>query len=246
MFGLFGKKPGLPTPEQALPGRAQAMLVPAKHFVLGTPLDGPFPVGIQLALFGNGCFWGTEKQFWQLPGVYSTAVGYAGGLTPNPNYREVCSGLTGHNEVVRVAYDPDRISYADLLKAFWESHDPTQGMGQGPDRGTQYRSGIYCYTPEQKQIALASQAAYQAVLKAKGYGAITTEIIDVPTFYFAEEYHQQYLDKPGSRPYCGAQPTGADLPHPDQWNLPAELKSQLTAHPEVWSKNFAECPVVPH
>jgi peptide-methionine (S)-S-oxide reductase len=201
LFGL-GKKLSLPTPEQALPGRSEQMPVPSTHFVNGNPLKPPFPEGMELAMFGLGCFWGAERKFWQLKGVYSTAVGYAAGLTPNPTYQEVCTGKTGHNEVVLVVFDPEVISYENLLKAFWESHDPTQGMRQGNDVGTQYRSGIYVYSESQKNLAEASKQAYEAALKSSGYGSITTEIIDAPEFYYAEAYHQQYLAKnPGG--YCG-------------------------------------------
>ena len=192
----------MPAPDQALPGRSTAMAVPDRHYVNGNPLTPPFPAGLELALFGLGCFWGAERKFWQQPGVYSTAVGYAGGYTPNPTYQEVCSSLTGHNEVVRVVFDPSQISYGDLLRLFWESHDPTQGMRQGNDVGTQYRSGIYVYSETQQQQAEASRAAYQQALQGAGYGLITTEIITAPEFYYAEAYHQQYLAKnPGG--YCG-------------------------------------------
>lgn len=201
LFG-FGKKMSLPTPEEALPGRTEEMPVPERHFVNGNPLKPPFPAGMELAMFGLGCFWGAERKFWQQEGVFSTAVGYAAGITPNPTYREVCSGLTGHNEVVRVVYDPTVISYETLLKIFWESHDPTQGMRQGNDSGTQYRSGIYVYSEAQRQAAEASRDAYQQALTQAGYGKITTEILDAPPFYYAEDYHQQYLAKnPGG--YCG-------------------------------------------
>lgn len=201
LFG-FGKKLSLPKPEEALPGRKEEMPVPAAHFVNGHPLKPPYPVGMEVAMFGLGCFWGAERKFWQQEGVYTTAVGYAAGYTPNPTYQEVCSGLTGHNEVVLVVYDPTVISYETLLKVFWESHDPTQGMRQGNDSGTQYRSGIYTYTPEQLQLAQASRDAYQTALKAAGYKEITTEILEAPEFYYAEGYHQQYLAKnPGG--YCG-------------------------------------------
>src|SRR6187402_158108 len=179
---MFGKSVSLPTKAEALPGRAQPMLVPAAHFVNGNRLEPPFPNGLQRAVFAMGCFWGAERKFWQMPGVYSTAVGYAAGLTPNPNYREVCSGATGHAEVVLVVFDPKVVSYEDLLRTFWESHDPTQGMRQGNDVGTQYRSGIYVTSPEQRQVAEASKAAYQKVLSANGYGPITTEIVDAPEF----------------------------------------------------------------
>jgi peptide-methionine (S)-S-oxide reductase len=197
----------MPDPGEALPGRAEAMAVPERHDVNGHPLKAPFPQGMQQAMFGMGCFWGAERKFWQAPGVYSTAVGYAGGYTPNPTYQEVCTGLTGHNEVVLVVYDPQVTSYAALLTIFWESHNPTQGMRQGNDVGTQYRSAIYVYSSEQSQAALASRAAYQARLAAKGLGAITTEIIEAPDFYYAEEYHQQYLAK-NPRGYCGLGGTG--------------------------------------
>ena len=207
IFGLFNKKTSLPTPEEALPGRSEVMPVPEKHYVNGTPLQPPFPDGMETALFGLGCFWGAERKFWQQPGVYTTAVGYAGGLTPNPTYQEVCSGMTGHNEVVLVVYDPKKISYGELLKLFWEAHNPTQGMRQGNDVGTQYRSGIYVYSPAQRELAEQSRDAYQAALKEKGYGGITTEILEAPTFYYAEEYHQQYLAK-NPNGYCGLGGTG--------------------------------------
>ena len=201
IFGL-GKKLTIPTPEQALPGRDQEMKVPEKHFINGNPLKGPFPVGMEMAMFGLGCFWGAERKFWQQEGVYTTAVGYAAGSTPNPTYREVCTGMTGHNEVVLVVYDPEKISYQDLLKVFWESHNPTQGMRQGNDTGTQYRSGIYTYSETQKQQAIASKAAYQTELSNAGYPEISTEILDAPEFYYAEDYHQQYLGK-NPNGYCG-------------------------------------------
>jgi peptide-methionine (S)-S-oxide reductase len=185
----------MPSAEQALPGRSNAMPVPEQHFVSGNRIAPPYPLGMELAHFGAGCFWGVEKIFWALPGVYSTAAGYAGGFTPNPTYEEVCTGRTGHNEVVRVVFDPRRVSYGDLLRLFWESHDPTQGMQQGNDVGTQYRSGIYVSGEEQRQAALESRAAFAKALAKAGYGAITTEIIDAPTFYYAEDYHQQYLAK---------------------------------------------------
>jgi peptide-methionine (S)-S-oxide reductase len=212
MFG-FGKKSSLPTPETALTGRAEAISVPDKHFVNGNPLKPPYPEGMELALFGLGCFWGAEKAFWKLDGVYSTSVGYAAGLTPNPTYQEVCSGMTGHNEVVRVVFDPAVISYAELLKVFWESHNPTQGMRQGNDAGTQYRSGIYTYSPEQKALAEASRDAYQQALNAAGHGTITTEIIDAPEFYYAEAYHQQYLAK-NPNGYCGLGGMNVSCPIP--------------------------------
>lgn len=201
LFG-FGKKLTLPTPEQALPGRQTRMPVPSSHFVNGHALQPPFPAGMETALFGMGCFWGAERRFWQQPGVYSTAVGYAAGLTPNPTYQEVCTGMTGHNEVVFVVFDPQVISYETLLQVFWESHDPTQGMRQGNDAGTQYRSGIYVYSEAQRQLAEAARDAYQAALNTAGYSQITTEILDAPEFYYAEEYHQQYLAK-NPNGYCG-------------------------------------------
>jgi peptide-methionine (S)-S-oxide reductase len=211
MWSYFAsKKLKVPSPGEALPGRSERMPVPPRHFVLGTPLEPPFP-GMELAMFGMGCFWGAEKKFWQLPGVHSTMVGYAAGLTPNPTYREVCSGETGHNEVVRVAFDPKRVRYEDLLRVFWESHDPTQGMRQGNDVGTQYRSGIYTYDDAQKQAAEASLAAYQKVLAAAGFEPITTEILSAPAFYYAEEYHQQYLAK-NPDGYCGLGGTGVACP----------------------------------
>ncbi len=199
-------KTRMPEPSEALPGRDRPLPVADRHVVLGTPMRPPFP-GMQLAMFGLGCFWGAEKRFWEADGVHSTQVGYAGGFTPNPTYEEVCSGRTGHNEVVRVAFDPAKTSYDALLRRFWESHDPTQGMRQGNDRGTQYRSGIYAFDAGQRRAAEASREAYQASLGQAGYGAITTEILDAPEFYYAEDYHQQYLAKnPGG--YCGLGGTG--------------------------------------
>ena len=210
MFG-FMKKATMPTPETALEGREFALPTAETHFVNNRPLQGPYPEGAQMAMFGMGCFWGVERMFWTRPGVWVTAVGYAGGLTPNASYQEVCSGRTGHNEVVLVVYQPDRISYDELLRIFWEGHDPTQGMRQGNDVGTQYRSGIYAYTPEQKAAAQAAKDAFQPRLTAAGFGPITTEIVDAPTFYFAEDYHQQYLAKnPGG--YCGVGGTGVTCP----------------------------------
>lgn len=201
----------MPKAEEALPGRSEEMPISNQHFVNGNPLKPPFPEGMELALFGMGCFWGAERCFWKQDGVFSTSVGYAAGYTPNPTYREVCSGLTGHNEVVRVVYDPQVISYEQLLKVFWESHDPTQGMRQGNDTGTQYRSGIYVYSKEQRQAAEASRDAYQEKINQAGYGTITTEILDAPEFYYAEDYHQQYLAKnPGG--YCGLGGTGVSCP----------------------------------
>ena len=201
----------MPTKEDALPGRTDEMPVAKTHTVKGTPMKPPFPDGMQLAMFGMGCFWGAEKKFWNVPGVYSTMVGYAAGLTPNPTYREVCTGRTGHNEVVRVVFDPKVVSYEALLKTFWESHDPTQGMQQGADVGTQYRSGIYAYGAEQKKLADASKAAYGAALAKSGHGAITTEILDAPEFYYAEDYHQQYLAK-NPWGYCGHGGVGVCFP----------------------------------
>jgi len=200
----------IPSPSEALPGRSERMPVAPKHVVLGTPMEPPFP-GKQLAMFAMGCFWGAERKFWELEGVYSTAVGYAGGYTPNPTYREVCTGKTGHAEVVRVAFDPKLVSYDKLLKVFWENHDPTQGMRQGNDIGTQYRSAIYWYNEEQRKAAEASRDAYQPVLKAAGYGSITTELREAPEFYYAEDYHQQYLQK-NPEGYCGLGGTGVSCP----------------------------------
>ena len=200
-------KTELPAPERALPGRAEKMQVPARHFVNGHPLAGPFPEHLRCAQFGLGCFWGAERRFWQQPGVFTTAVGYAGGYTRNPTYEEVCSGMTGHTEVVLVVFDPAETSFAALLKVFWEAHDPTQGMRQGNDVGTQYRSAIYCYGAEQLREALASRDEYQAKLKAAGYREITTEIREAPEFYYAEFYHQQYLAK-NPAGYCGLRGTG--------------------------------------
>jgi peptide-methionine (S)-S-oxide reductase len=208
---LARKKTALPTADEALPGRSTRMPVPAKHFVNGRPLQPPFPEGSELALFGLGCFWGAERKFWQASGVFTTAVGYAAGLTPNPTYEEVCSGRTGHNEVVRVVIDPKATSFAALLQVFWESHDPTQGMRQGNDVGTQYRSGIYVYSAEQRRAAEESRAAYQQVLSRAGFGVITTEILDAPEFYYAEDYHQQYLAK-NPAGYCGLGGTGVSCP----------------------------------
>jgi peptide-methionine (S)-S-oxide reductase len=201
-MALFRQKAVMPDQQQALPGREAPLKVPETHFVNGKRIVAPFPAGLQQVEFGLGCFWGAERKFWQLPGVYSTAVGYSGGFTPNPTYEEVCSGLTGHTEVVRVIYDPEKISFNDLLKAFWESHDPTQGMRQGNDMGTQYRSAIYVTSDEQRKQAEESKRAYQQRLTAAGHGTITTEIKDAPTFFYAEEYHQQYLAK-NPNGYCG-------------------------------------------
>ena len=209
---FFTSKPeSIPSPAEALPGRPDPILTPGRHTVLGTPLTGPWPDGTQTAVFGLGCFWGDEKSFWQLPGVVTTAVGYAGGSTPNPTYQEVCSGRTGHAEVVLVAFDPAQITYERLLKTFWEDHDPTQGMRQGNDVGTQYRSIILTADDAQRAAAEASRDAFQAMLSAKGYGPITTEIAPAGPFYYAEDYHQQYLDK-NPRGYCPNHATGVKLP----------------------------------
>jgi peptide-methionine (S)-S-oxide reductase len=205
------RKLRLPGAADALPGRADAMPVPPEHYVNGHPLKGPFPVHMQQAVFGMGCFWGAERRFWQTPGVYTTAVGYAGGVTPNPTYEEVCSGRTGHAEVVLVVFDPAQVSYEALLKVFWEAHDPTQGMRQGNDIGTQYRSAIYTYDAEQLAAAEQSRQAFQDALAASGYGSITTEVRPAPTFYYAEHYHQQYLAKVPNG-YCGLGGTGVCLP----------------------------------
>ena len=208
----FKKSLEMPAPGQALPGRSQPIPTAARHFINGRPLKGPYPAGLETAMFGLGCFWGAERKFWELgDGVYVTAAGYAGGQTPNATYEEVCTGRTGHNEVVRVVYDPNKISYEQLLKTFWESHDPTQGMRQGNDVGTQYRSGIYVSSPAQRAAAEASKAMYDQALRQKGYGPVTTEILDAPEFYFAEDYHQQYLAKNPSG-YCGLGGTGVSCP----------------------------------
>jgi peptide-methionine (S)-S-oxide reductase len=201
----------MPRPDQALPGHAEAIDVPDAHFVNGNRITPPFPAGLEQAVFGMGCFWGAERKFWQAPGVYSTAVGYAGGYTPNATYREVCSGMTGHTEVVLVVFDPKLTSYDEMLKIFWENHDPTQGMRQGNDTGTQYRSAIYTMSAEQKKAAEASRAAYQDRLTAAGHDRITTEIADAPPFYYAEDYHQQYLAK-NPNGYCGIGGTGVSCP----------------------------------
>lgn len=207
----FGFKTQMPDPERALPGRAQAMQVPDRHFVNSNPLQGPFAEHLEFAMFGMGCFWGAEKRFWQVKGVNSTAVGYAGGFTPNPTYEEVCSGQTGHNEVVRVVFDPAVVSYTDLLKMFWEGHNPTQGMRQGNDVGTQYRSAIYNFNEVQYRQALESRELYQQALQQVRAAPITTEILSAPAFYFAEQYHQQYLAK-NPRGYCGLGGTGVCYP----------------------------------
>ncbi|WP_226661076.1 peptide-methionine (S)-S-oxide reductase MsrA [Microbulbifer aggregans] len=203
-------KSQLPAADQALSGRPEPMPVSGQHFVSGHTMVAPFPAGMEQAIFGMGCFWGAERLFWEIDGVYSTAVGYAGGITPNPNYREVCTGGTGHAEVVLVVFDPAKVSYGELLRRFWEEHDPTQGMRQGNDLGTQYRSCIYCYGEEQVAEAKATEASFQQALADKGMGAITTEIAPAPTFYYAEEDHQQYLAK-NPDGYCGLAGTGACL-----------------------------------
>jgi peptide-methionine (S)-S-oxide reductase len=225
------------TPENCLPGRAEPLEISDKHFVLGNPMKGPWPEGFQTIIFANGCFWGSEKGVWRLPGggIHSTAVGYAGGFTPNPTYREACSGRTGHTEAVQVVFDPSKIGLVDILRWFWEAHDPTQGMGQGNDRGTQYRSALYYFDEEQKKIFEASKAAYEAALKSRGKGrgqAITTEIKGVAEFpasqcfFYAEDDHQQYLAKPRARPYCSAQPQEVSLPPFERW-APAELAEKF-------------------
>ncbi|MEA3273725.1 MAG: peptide-methionine (S)-S-oxide reductase MsrA [Pseudomonadota bacterium] len=208
---MFRKKTEMPRPEDALPGRQDAMPVTNRHFVNGNPILPPFPEGMDLALFGLGCFWGAERRFWKLPGVYSTAVGYAAGHTPNPTYEEVCSGLTGHNEVVRAVFDPRKITYEELLRQFWEAHDPTQGMRQGNDLGTQYRSGIYVYDAQQQRAAQESRERYAQALQGAGQGSVTTEILPALEFYYAEDYHQQYLAKTPSG-YCGL--GGCGIPYP--------------------------------
>jgi peptide-methionine (S)-S-oxide reductase len=208
---VFGKPTRIPTPAEALPGRPDKMGIAEPHYVSGHSIVPPYPRNTQLAVFGMGCFWGAERKFWTQPGVWTTAVGYAAGFTPNPTYREVCSGATGHNEVVLVVFEPGRISYRELLSIFWESHNPTQGMRQGNDVGTQYRSGIYCTSPEQLATAHESKTAYQRELTSAGYGAITTEILEAPEFYYAEDYHQQYLAK-NPNGYCGLGGTGVSCP----------------------------------
>lgn len=209
---FFHRKASMPTRENALPGRGEpGFSVAPRHTVTGATTIAPFPEGSELAMFGMGCFWGAERKLWQVPGVISTQVGYAGGFTPHPTYAEVCTGQTGHNEVVRVVFDPKRVSYEALLRVFWESHDPTQGMRQGNDLGTQYRSGIYAFGAEQRRVAEASKLAYQQRLAEAGFGAITTEILDAPPFYYAEDYHQQYLDK-NPDGYCGLGGTGVSCP----------------------------------
>ena len=210
MFG-FRKDMRMPTPEEALPGRSRPIPTAERHFINGEPLQGPYPAGFETALVGLGCFWGAERRFWTLPGVHVTAVGYSAGLTPHPTYEETCTGLTGHNEVVKIVFDPSRLRYDEVLKVFWESHDPTQGMRQGNDIGTTYRSGIYYYSDQQRQAAEESRALYQTRLTAAGYGRITTEIIAATEFYYAEDYHQQYLAK-NPNGYCGLGGTGVSCP----------------------------------
>lgn len=211
VFNLMRKKTKLPSPDEALPGRDMPLNVSGKHFILDTPLVSPWPEGLEFAMFGMGCFWGAERKFWEGANVFSTQVGYAAGLTPNPTYEEVCSGLTGHNEVVRVVFASDTVSYEKLLQIFWENHDPTQGMAQGNDFGTQYRSGIYTFSEAQKKLALESKAQFGKKLQQAGYGPITTEIIDAPSFYYAEDYHQQYLGR-NPNGYCGLGGTGVTCP----------------------------------
>lgn len=211
VFNLMRKKTELPSQDEALPGRDMPLNVSGKHFILDTPLVSPWPEGLELAMFGMGCFWGAERKFWEGANVFSTQVGYAAGLTPNPTYEEVCSGLTGHNEVVRVVFASDTVSYEKLLQIFWENHDPTQGMAQGNDFGTQYRSGIYTFSEAQKKLALESKSQFGKKLQQAGYGPITTEIIDAPSFYYAEDYHQQYLGK-NPNGYCGLGGTGVTCP----------------------------------
>ena len=210
LIDLINKKSILPSSSEALPGRSEEMEVPEEHFVKGTPLKGPFPEGYEDAIFGMGCFWGVERKFWETEGVYTTAVGYSGGITMNPTYREVCTGFTGHTEAVLVVYDPKKISYEELLITFWEQHDPTQGMRQGGDVGTQYRSGIYCLNQEQKDFSLKTRKSYQEELNKNGFGSITTEIIEAADFYYAEHNHQQYLAK-NPDGYCGVDGTGIKL-----------------------------------
>ncbi len=210
MFG-FRKSMSMPTPSEALPGRSTPLSITNRHYVNGNALLPPFPEGLEMALFGLGCFWGAERAFWKQSGVFSTAAGYAGGFTPNPTYEEVCSGRTGHNEVVRVVFDLDQMGFESLLRLFWEAHDPTQAMRQGNDVGTQYRSGIYCYGDRQRALALSSRSRYDDTLRTAGFGKITTEILEAPAFYYAEDYHQQYLAKnPGG--YCGLGGTGVACP----------------------------------
>lgn len=227
MFGI-GKKSAMPNAADALQGRSEPMPVAARNIVTGNPMSEPFPAHLSQCVFGMGCFWGVERLFWSQPGVYTTAVGYAGGYTPNATYEEVCTGKTGHNEVVLVVYDPAILSFDSLLALFWESHDPTQGMQQGPDRGTQYRSGIYTFTDEQLHKAKASKVVFQSSLDSKGYSQITTEILPAPTFYYAEDYHQQYLHKnPGG--YCSMRGTGASCVLPDGYAVAGKVTAESGA-----------------
>eukprot|EP00056_Hartaetosiga_gracilis_P007283 m.106356 g.106356 ORF g.106356 m.106356 type:complete len:273 (+) comp12672_c3_seq1:29-847(+) len=236
------KLPSMVEKEKALPGRDEEMEVTNEHYLLHNPIKGPFDDTYESVVVATGCFWGSERLFYKrLPGVYSTAVGYINGFTPNPTYKEVCTGKTGHSEAVLVVWDTKEASFADLLKIFWESHNPTSGPRQGPDVGTQYRSGIYYRNETQKLLAEASKEAYQKALKDETDLAITTEIVPCPTFYYAEDYHQQYLDKPNNRQYCGADPTGVPLPKPSEWDLSAEELSNVTTNDEVWSKVWAGC-----
>lgn len=243
MQGMPDKKSEMVKAEDALKGRSEVMKVDERHYVLKNPLKGPWPKGLKVCIFANGCFWGSEKGIWRLPGggIFSTAVGYAGGYTPNPTYEEACSGRTGHTEAVQVVYDPEKISLVDILRWFWEAHDPTQGMGQGNDRGTQYRSALYYFDEEQKQLYESSCAAYEKALQAagKGRGKITTEIRaaqDFPeVFFYGEDYHQQYLAKPGARPYCSAQPQEVSLPPFESW-CPKGLESHAPKLPEDFWK----------
>jgi len=241
LFGGGGSEPQMVTPEEAIVGRSTPLRVSAKHFITGQPMQAPFPEGNDVAVFATGCFWGTEKGYWRMPGVVSTAVGYINGFTENPTYEEVCSGQTGHTEAVQVVYDPKQVSYSDLLRLYFESHNPTQGMGQGNDRGTQYRSGIYTTSPEQKALAEAAQAAYQKELTKNGLGEIRNEIVDAPLFYYAEDYHQQYLAKPGARPYCSAQPTGVSMPDFSSW-CPAGMEAMAPKIPAAYWDKYAPRP----
>jgi len=231
---MFGKTSGMVPKSKALPGRSTPLSVSPSHYVLGTPMKGPWPEGFKVAVFANGCFWGSEKGAWRLPfGIHSTAVGYAAGFTPNPTYEEACSGMTGHTEAVQVVYDPSKISFVDIMRWFWESHDPTQGMGQGNDRGTQYRSGFYYFDDEQKALIEHSKLAYEAAIGKK----ITTEVKAAAdfeqVFYYAEDYHQQYLAKPGARPYCSAQPLQVSLPDFEKW-APSELAHHAPKLPKAF------------
>lgn len=238
--------------DQALPGRSEFMKISEKHYVLKNPMRGPWPEGFQEIVIANGCFWGSEKGMWRLPfGIHSTAVGFAGGFTPNPTYKEGCSGKTGHTEAVQVVFDPSKIGLVDILRWFWEAHDPTQGMGQGNDRGTQYRSALYCFSEDQKKIVDASKSAYEAALKAKGKGkgdSITTEIMmagDCPTspcFFYGDDNHQQYLAKPGARPYCSAQPQEVSLPPFEDWAPPELLEAYKPKLPEEFWKKYGPKP----